>query len=1062
MNNQLNARKTGIKMDISEEERKKSIERLLKNANEYTREDGTLDGQRQAILHTEGPLLIIAGPGTGKTKTLVSRIVYMVVEKGIDPASIMVVTFTKKAAKELLLRIQNALREVGVQINVFEMYIGTIHDVCLRLIEEHREKTRLKKNFQVAEEFMFNTLLYDAYQEEERLGENEISIKEEADAIALTELSDFGKSENGITSRWTRCAVIAKAYSQLKEELIDADDLIADDDSDTKNYGLLLKKIDKVIENNNVLTFSTILTECLNLLENHPDALAEIQEKIQYIMVDEYQDTNYIQEQIILKIAGERNNLCVVGDDDQSLYRFRGATVRNILRFESNPHFKNTEVKVVNLKINYRSKEKIVACYSEWQKNICNGYFDWETDRFDKNLEAYHDEEAIGVVNLSVTAEYLADEYGNQIYNEYGYPMLEDKYHLLDRFSKRHVDFIMKLKETGAITNYNQVAYLTYSFKKGDVVSIMSALEENGIPVYSPRSGLFFERAEVKLFLGSLCSCFANNFDVESETFINKDFQKYLSDCVNYYKDFIKAAESDEEEILINLTKEFGDTTKEDWLALKRFTEQKTSIHGNLTKNTDYGFTEVCYELLGQKVFKNLLEINPGDGVVLERRARNLASLINAVSKYEEYYDVEVLSPSKINYHVYRLFALYLSHMFSGGVDEYEDEMEYAPSGCVSFMTIHQSKGMEFPVVIAGALNRKPSGKENASTSDKKLQKIIEKYTKHEVGENVNNIYYYDFWRLYYVSFSRAKNLLALSMKDNGYSGNFSSLAPCFAELSRKIGAKEFDDKSIDLSTIKAESITHTDLMKTYSFTSKIGVYETCPKQYKYFKEYGFPEVGNTATLFGSLVHQTVEDIHIAAIENRISDITPENIETWARDNYRTLSSTVRGHLGEGQIQSAIKQVKKYMELRKNHWDKILATEVEVSFVDDNCILLGDVDLVEGAGDTVELVDFKTQASSELRNNPEWMEKYRRQLSMYAHLIHEKTGKKVSKTYLYCTKEDGNNDPTISFDVDFEQVQDTIAEFRKVVRKIECHDYSGKPKNKDTCKNCSMRWVCKD
>jgi superfamily I DNA/RNA helicase len=197
------------------------------------------DQQKEAIQAVDGPLLIIAGPGTGKTYTLVQRAAYLIEEKGVRPENILMATFTEKAAKELITRISSVLLEKNPGININDMYIGTFHSICLRFIKDN---------------------------------------------------------------------------------------------------------------------------------------------------IDEYQDTNHIQKKIVFLLAGLSNNICVVGDDDQGLYRFRGATIRNIIEFPS--HFTVPRFKSVKLTVNYRSNSDIVSFYNDWMENPTA--FDWANFRFEKKTEPSH------------------------------------------------------------------------------------------------------------------------------------------------------------------------------------------------------------------------------------------------------------------------------------------------------------------------------------------------------------------------------------------------------------------------------------------------------------------------------------------------------------------------------------------------------------------------------------------------------------------------------------------------------------------------------------------------
>ena len=270
----------------------------------------TNDQQKDAITTTDGPLLITAGPGTGKTHTLVQRAIYLIQELGIKPEEIFIATFTEKAAKELITRITNELASKDISLNVNEMYVGTFHSICLRIIKEHLEFTRFKKNYR----------MLDSFDQQYMVFQNLNAFK------GIKNLDGVIKSKG-----WGMAGEICEYANNLSEELVSPDDLRKDKDPLVVALGDMLAIYQTILTQENLIDFSTIQTECYRLLKENPDILSDIQDKIKYIMVDEYQDTNYIQEQIVFLLADKHKNICVVGDDDQGLYRFRGATIRNIL-----------------------------------------------------------------------------------------------------------------------------------------------------------------------------------------------------------------------------------------------------------------------------------------------------------------------------------------------------------------------------------------------------------------------------------------------------------------------------------------------------------------------------------------------------------------------------------------------------------------------------------------------------------------------------------------------------------------------------------------------------------
>ena len=226
--------------------------------------------QLEAITTSEGPLLIIAGPGSGKTFTLVERIVSLLTQKSITPDRIMVVTFTDKAAQELTTRISNRLDSLDVQFNLNEMYLGTFHAICLRWLQEHREYTRLKHNFTVFDEFDQHYFIYQHY-----------SVFEPIPGIAhITGPSDR-------TSTWDRSEALLKRINMVAEEALDIDTLLAAPDESIRALGLCTQLYHTQLEEANALDFSTIQSEALKLLREHPSIRTALERRAERLSVHE-------------------------------------------------------------------------------------------------------------------------------------------------------------------------------------------------------------------------------------------------------------------------------------------------------------------------------------------------------------------------------------------------------------------------------------------------------------------------------------------------------------------------------------------------------------------------------------------------------------------------------------------------------------------------------------------------------------------------------------------------------------------------------------------------------
>lgn len=954
------------------------------NIFDYSRAN---DGQREAIEATEGPVLIIAGPGTGKTYTLVQRALNLIVNKGVKPEEIMMATFTEKAAKELVTRISNELTLLNIPVNLTEMYIGTFHSICLRIIKENLEYTRIKKNFRTLDDFDQKYLVY-------------------RNIRAFQQIPRFSEV---ISSRfaWEQAKEICLYVNNLTEELVDSDCLIASSHPDYKVIGHILHAYMQLIVDNNYLDFSGIQTEAYWLLNNHPDILAAVQSKIKYLMIDEYQDTNYIQEQIAFSIAGDVQNICVVGDDDQGLYRFRGATIRNILEFPSN--FIEKDCKVVKLTVNYRSNSDIVDFYNLWMQSTDCGKnsFTWDKFRYDKRIVPHKQTDLASPAVIRITTEEG-----------------EDAWH------KENLAFIRMLMDSGKITDLNQIAFLFNSVKSDKVVNLAKYFEENGINVYSPRSDMFFDRYEVKMMLGCLLLCFSEfGYKIQDRDFkyVDESLCQYYESCMQLVGDYLETPAGEE----------LADTLGE-----------MADYHSFMEKNTDYAFSGIAYRLLKFNPFAAILETDMRCGVVDLRPARNIALLTSIFAKFEYLHGIDIFTPEKIDKNVELFFNMFLKLLMRGGIAEYEDDSEYAPSGCVSFLTIHQSKGMEFPVVVVGSLANSPRARNNDI-----IEGISQEFFKRSPFEPHGTIKFFDFWRLYYTAFSRAQNLLVLTANQTNREPSM-----YFRELFRQL--PDYTSPKFDIYEFDFAEVKDVNLKETYSFTSNIAVYEECSLQYKFFKELGFTETRVGATIFGTIVHETIEDVHRAVLRNEEHLVTADNIRSWLEMNYSTASKAEHAYLGRPQIEAALRQVEKYVERNKRDWSRIREAEVDVSLVKPDYILAGKIDLIRGEDGTVEIVDFKSEKRPDAEAEAVYFDRYRRQLQVYAHLVEMKTGQHVSKMSLYYTGET-EADPKVSFPYVQEDVAATISDFDTIVHRIQRKEFSSKSKNVKTCHNCDFRFYCK-
>ncbi|MCP2239105.1 DNA helicase PcrA [Thermoanaerobacterium thermosaccharolyticum] len=280
------------------------------------------DRQKEAVVTTEGPLLILAGAGSGKTRVLTHRIAYLIKEKRVSPANILAITFTNKAAQEMKDRVESLLGYVG------DIWISTFHSACVRILRRDIEKIGYDKNF----------VIYDTQDQKSLV----------SDCIKELDLNEKQYTPKGMLS----------AISKAKDKMISPDEYLLEFGNDYRNkkvadvYRLYQKKLKK----DNALDFDDIIIKTIELFKKDEEILRYYQDRFRYIMVDEYQDTNRPQYEFVNLLAKRYRNLCVVGDDDQSIYGWRGADIKNILDFEKD----YPEAKVIKLEQNYRSTQIIL------------------------------------------------------------------------------------------------------------------------------------------------------------------------------------------------------------------------------------------------------------------------------------------------------------------------------------------------------------------------------------------------------------------------------------------------------------------------------------------------------------------------------------------------------------------------------------------------------------------------------------------------------------------------------------------------------------------------------
>ena len=925
--------------------------------------------QCSAIAHTNWPLLVIAGPGSGKTLVLVLRTLNILLHGLAQPSELLITTFTEKSAYELRDRVAIAAKQLGYNGDLSSLRVGTIHGICNDFLQRYRQHTDLGNGYEVLDELTQLLFLNDHF-----------------DAI-------FGLAKDGLflghwKTRWSAIKGLQSYLDKITEECIDPEQLAQSSNEFLSAVGHAYVAYEQALLAANRLDFAH-QEKIFSQLLDEPDVGAKIQQQISYIMVDEYQDTNYIQQQILLTLAGTRRNLCVVGDEDQSLYRFRGATVRNILEFRH--HF--DDCTTVVLETNYRSHRHIVDAYNRFMNSA-----DWSNPagvpfRYKKQI----------VPNLSQQhPTYPA------VFAIWGTSKKDE--------AERFATCVQFLKEHGVIEDYSQVALLLRSVRIEHSGPYLDALADQGIPAFCPRARGYFDNQEVQ----DIVACFALLLGYYGDQ--RGELTGYALQALSTYVD----------SCIVGLGKRYGGDRPLAVL-LREFVEEIEALREGAALDRRLG--DYFYQFVAVEPFASAMQN--------ENRARNLAIFSQLLSIFMNYYHYSVISHRNRQSLRYQFFNSFLRLLHEGGINEYEDPNQPFPQGHVQVMTIHQSKGLEFPAVFVGSLNSQPQTR-------KALDRQLAPFTHRAPFEPETRITEFDHRRLFYVAFSRAEKILVLTTTE----------LPHAAFASIWEGLEQWPHVRKEL--LKAQHFALRDripIKKAFSFTSDLKVYETCPRQYQYFRYYDFTPSRSAEMFFGRLVHQTIEDIHrwvlagqsLKLIENAIPGLLAANAQNLVALGLRPISRP--------QQEMALKQVQNYFRQNQPEMRRVIETEVDVSVEKEHYILTGKIDLLLGYDQKLELLDFKSQPRP--AHDDARLDTYYKQLCIYAHILEQRYGRTPERLMLYWTGEERKADALMVFPYHREVITEAGVYFDQIVTQILQKNFAvARPPEQKVCLECDLRTFC--
>lgn len=890
--------------------------------------------QQRVVEHTEGPLLVIAGPGSGKTKTLVERSVYLISEKKVNPSQILLSTFTEKAARELRMRIQKALQKKNLSVSIEEMYLGTMHSIWLRILEEYIEYSHYESGIEILDEEEEKFFLYSQLRQFKN----------------LNFYGEFFEREHSYGD-WAQSRLLQTIFAKIQEEAVDISSIRSyqEEIQFLKEAYLLYQNL---LRKENKMSFSAIQMELYHSLLEYPEFLEKVQTKIHYVMIDEYQDSNPIQEKIILLLSGKYKNICVVGDEDQAIYRFRGATVENILRF---PQVFEEDCETVYLEKNYRSSEEIVHLCNQWMNRV-----DWQGERFDKHSYSarYDTIERKSVFRISGSSN--------------------------SRKRNELITWLKELKERKKIEDYSQIVFLFDNFRSPQVKRLEEDLEMAGIPVYCPRARNFFSREEVKLFFGV--------FMVLSPK-IQESVKGY-----SYY-----------EECLFRVRR----LAKDDKDLQKWILEQREKEIGD--------FLETYYQILSFSPFREILEKQEED-VRRGREIYNLSLIGNILQSFQKLCKIKEDSKVERLEYLEYFFQSYLKKFIEKGVNEFEKKGEF-PKGCIPFLTIHQSKGLEFSIVVLSSLYQNPP------VYREKIRKSYDSLFQKKKLLQEHNEELYDFYRKFYVAFSRAKNAL-IFLEDN-----VSSSFQVFVRHSVDIVSSDFHWEGIP-----EEEYNSAEEMQTYSYTTDIASYDLCPRRYFFLRKISFPSLERENMIFGTLLHRCLERLHkypdkIISLEEMIGK-EKEKLEKKSKFFFQ-----------EEDIKMVYKILQEYQGKAVNLYDEILQAEGKEFLEWQGNMIYGEIDLLALQENQWKIIDFKTG-----KENPSYIE----QLVLYQNLLRKYGKEKEIRLSLYYLLEQREEKIELSLK---EEVA-ILEKIQRTIENIQKKEFTKREYQKEICDTCEFFSFC--
>ncbi|MFH0947983.1 MAG: ATP-dependent DNA helicase [Elusimicrobiota bacterium] len=1032
--------------------------------------------QKKAVVHNRDPLLIVAGAGTGKTTVIANRIAYLISKKKAKPEEILALTFTEKAAAEMQERV-----DMLVPYGFADVWISTFHSFGNRILEDESIFLGLTSDFKVMAQpqqiVFFREHLFEFPMEKLRpLGNPQKHI--DALLFLFSRLKDEDISYEEYANYVHRRESIVKKEPKNRE--------LADEISIQKEISEIYRKYEELKMHYGLIDFSDQVWMVLKLFRVYPSILEKYRKKFKYILVDEFQDTNYSQFQLLKILLNRGKNITVVGDDDQSIYKFRGAAISNILNFKK----EYPTAKQIVLTKNYRSRQQILDfAYTMIKynnpdrlevKNKINKKLISDREHQPSNFARFAARRACGENITTSERIFSSSEHQNAVRHHHFDTVSAESDFVAEKISELHQN-VVGFQPENAVDFTSECPSYSLSYKdfailvrsNNDALPFIKSLNVQNIPWhFSGGSGLY-EREEIKILISFLkvVSDLSDNVSLfhlaSSEIYgmpmddltilLNESSRKKIS-LYNVFNS-----------VTADLRKSDAENTCPTDL-VRRVSEEGKKIIIRIT-NDIKKYMELSRELsTGQVIYKFIndtgwLKKLIGQDSRNVGMVSNIALFFEIVKNYSEIGKVDKL----------QFFTSHLSALIEAGSNPATAEVDLWDTDAVNILTIHKAKGLEFPVVFMVSLvqDKFPvrRRKERIEIPDSLIKDILPSGDFHIQEER----------RLFYVGMTRAKDKLYLTSASDYGGARERKISQFIYEALNLASTKIAAKKLLPIEAIRKNEVVKSSLTvfspqarldaKRANLLGKnpvqrqltlshfqIDDYLTCPLKYKYIHILKIPVMANHSIIYGNAMHETIQFYYKRKIGNKpvnLSELLVKFESNWQSSGFLSREhEEMRLEEGRETIRKFFHREQKSKTVPKYIEKKFKFTLRHGGFPIGDDFVTGRFDRVDLTNQGAVIIDFKTSDIAE-KDEADDRAKKSTQLAIYSLAWEKITGKLPKKVELHFVNT-GVVGSVVPDDKMIEKIEEII---KKVSQGIKDENFIAVPQYL-SCNYCPFNNIC--